>query len=63
MTETPSNTINLQISFQNNTNATLTNESITEAQGNAIITAIDTLLESPDDELDPTLEEQLEELR
>lgn len=61
--ETLDNTISLNILFANNTNATLVNEPITEAQGNATISAINALLEAPEQELDPILEEQLEELQ
>lgn len=56
------NTLSLNISFANNTNATLTNEPITEEQGNLIVEAVNTVLtnlaEDLEDieELEPLLE-------
>lgn len=60
--ETHSNNISLNVQFSNGTRATLENQSVSEPTTNAIITTINALLEAPMEELDPTLEEQLEEL-
>lgn len=55
--------MNLNISFANNTNATLTNEHITEEQGNLIVSAVNTVLANLAEDLeDLELEEELEEI-
>jgi hypothetical protein len=41
-------TLRLDIAFSNNTNATVANQSITEDQGNAIVTAVNTILQAED---------------
>lgn len=64
------NTLSLNISFANSTNATLVEEPITEEQGNLIISAINAILLSDDnsealaedlEELEPVEEPEIEE--
>lgn len=64
LTEPSPSIMNLNISFANNTNATLTNEPITEEQGNLIVAAVNTVLVAglAEDLEDLELEEELEEI-
>lgn len=63
--EIASSTLSLNISFTNNTNSTLTEESITEEQGNIIISAINAILQNDEETLEdlellPMIEESEE---